>query len=90
MFERAKNPTVLTLGKGDVVVAHGFHEGYPCLWFAEAVNPGEVGESAEREKMEGSFCLRFANIKAVDAHIERVVKMVDGLEKALREQEEVK
>lgn len=86
-MEMARNAQVLTLGKGEVVVAHGFHEGFPCLWFAAAKTPGEFGTPALTEDMEGAFCLRFENMPAIEAHIERVVAMVEDLEKALKAQE---
>lgn len=89
-MEMARNAQVLTLGKGEVVVAHGFHEGYPCLWFSLAEKPGEVGASAPNEPMIGAFCLRFGNIDAINDHLERVVRMVEDLEKALRVQENAK
>lgn len=90
MIERAKNAQVLTLGKGEIVVAHGFHEGYPCLWFSPAEKPGEVGEPALNEPMIGAFCLRFGNIDAINDHLERVVRMVEDLEAALKAQENAK
>jgi len=89
MMEMARNDQVLSLGTGKVVVSHGFHGGYPCLWFAAAKTPGEAGAPALTEDMEGAFCLRFENMPAIEAHVERVFVMVEDLEKALRAQEEM-
>ncbi len=64
LAERERLPGVgVRFGDGRLVVVTGTLDGEPCVFIDPAENPGEVGQSADREKKikgtENSLCLLF-------------------------------
>lgn len=83
-----ENPVILTLGLGEVATSHGFYKGLPCIWLVQAKCPGVVGQEASREinehgGLDSPVCIRFNDMDAVIAHLDRVKYMIAHLEKTL-------
>lgn len=78
-------PTILTMGVGSVVIAHGIHDGMPFLYLCPAKKPGMMGAPADSEVddqkiPENAVIIRFATMEAVINHIGRVERMVEAME----------
>lgn len=83
--ENMNGSIVLTLGVGEVLVAHGVAGGLPAIVMRRADTPGEQGAPADGklpkgELLPGSVCIRFANMQGALDHLDRLMRMMKDWE----------